>query len=267
MDIKSVFEIFARGAARAPAIWGLMAMAVAIAIAAGLTWLETPDWLLVAVFLVGVMLFGLAFALSTRWAHIQARPQRRWTRFQDRLQRRRTRVHNSLRHRLLRPRKPRLLEKREDRKLTRVGRQLAGFANGLTLLLIIGGLSAAFIETLEKRNPIDKLETALGNYVQAALTDKKETLPQAAYAIFAACERVRTIPDEAERALLSGECQALIGSPIPLNRAQQSLEKAKKLNSPVVPTPTVTPTYTATPTATIAPTETAVPTDTPVPNQ
>ncbi len=202
--LKSASEALPQGVARAPATFGLVAMAVAIAMAAGTTWLEPATWLLWVLFLSGMALFILAFLLSARWAHD---------------------------------------ERDADGKgggLNTTGLYLSGVANILMTGLILLGLVTAFLETLAQRNPTEKFGSALGTYVEAAVAEKKEAIPQAAYAVFAACERVRTISDEAERALLTVECRTLLGTPLPLERARTALERAKNLN-PSIGSPSLGP--------------------------
>jgi hypothetical protein len=196
--VKSAYEGLAQGPARASATVGLAAMALAIAIAAGFTWLEPANGWLWALFLSGMVLFVSAFLLTFRWAQ----------QGQD--------------------------TEEKGRTLTPKGVFLSGITNIVMILLIIVGLFKGFIDTMEKRTPSDRLESALGTYVEATVADKKEVIPQAAYAVFAACERVRTINDEAERALLAVECRMLLGTPPTLDRARASLEKAKRLSSSAI---------------------------------
>jgi hypothetical protein len=99
----------------------------------------------------------------------------------------------------------------------------------------------ALQDAIAQGQPGKQFEAALGTYTQAVAADKKDAIGDAAYAVFAACGRLKGEPDTARRVLLQQECQQLVCTPPPLERASAALRRASGAGAVIEPSPLPSP--------------------------
>jgi hypothetical protein len=128
-----------------------------------------------------------------------------------------------------------------DGVLIETGKLINGFAIIFAALFTIVTFAAALGAALPRLATKERLEDALAGYIEAATAERKAPpLSESVYPVFAACARVRTVPNDADRVLLSRECAALLGTPPAVDRAADAL---RRIRSPeqVTAVPSVSP--------------------------
>jgi len=129
----------------------------------------------------------------------------------------------------------------ERNELNRGGQLLNGVGNVFAVTFVIGVLFVGLQDAITQRQPGKQFEAALGTYTQTVAADKKDAIGDAAYALFAACGQLKNEPDSARRVLLQQECQQLLATPPPLDRATAALQRSAGVGANVVPSPAPSP--------------------------